>query len=76
VIGWLRGRMRNPWGKPRFLVLVTWLYLAWALLPVLVAMLFSFNQGRSRSVWQGFRFAGGGGIRVSRSSTTLSTRML
>jgi spermidine/putrescine transport system permease protein len=51
---WLRGKLGNPWGKPRFLVLVTWLYLAWALLPVLVAMLFSFNQGRSRSVWQGF----------------------
>jgi spermidine/putrescine transport system permease protein len=54
VSGRLRARVRNPWGKPRFLVLVTWLYLAWALLPVLVAMLFSFNQGRSRSVWQGF----------------------
>jgi spermidine/putrescine transport system permease protein len=51
---WLRSKLRNPWGKPRVLVLVTWLYLAWALLPVLVAMLFSFNQGRSRSVWQGF----------------------
>jgi spermidine/putrescine transport system permease protein len=46
--------MRNPWGKPRFLVAITWAYIAWALLPVLVAMLFSFNQGRSRSVWQGF----------------------
>jgi spermidine/putrescine transport system permease protein len=51
---WVRARLSNPWGKPRFLVLVTWLYLAWALLPVLVAMLFSFNNGRSRSVWQGF----------------------
>ncbi len=50
----VRARLRNPWGRPRFLVLVTWLYMAWALLPVLVAMLFSFNQGRSRSVWQGF----------------------
>jgi len=28
--------------------------MAWALLPVLVAILFSFNDGRSRSVWQGF----------------------
>ena len=46
--------LRNPWGKPRFLVLSTWLYLAWALLPVGVALLFSFNNGRSRSVWQGF----------------------
>jgi spermidine/putrescine transport system permease protein len=50
----LPARLRNPWGKPRFLVGVTWLYIAWALLPVLVAILFSFNAGRSRSVWQGF----------------------
>jgi spermidine/putrescine transport system permease protein len=46
--------LRNPWGQPRFLVGVTWLYMAWALLPVLIAMLFSFNAGKSRSVWQGF----------------------
>ena len=48
------GWVRNPWGRPRFLVAITWLYLAWALLPVLAAILFSFNDGRSRSVWQGF----------------------
>jgi spermidine/putrescine transport system permease protein len=46
--------LRNPWGRPRFLVATTWVYIAWALLPVLVAILFSFNAGRSRSVWQGF----------------------
>jgi spermidine/putrescine transport system permease protein len=50
------GWIRNPWGRPRFLGVVTWLYLAWALLPVLAAILFSFNDGRSRSVWQGFSF--------------------
>jgi spermidine/putrescine transport system permease protein len=49
-LGWLR----NPWGQPRFLVGVTWLYLAWALVPVAIAILFSFNNGKSRSVWQGF----------------------
>ena len=47
-------RLRNPWGRPRFLVAVTWTYVAWALIPVLIAILFSFNNGRSRSVWQGF----------------------
>jgi len=47
-------RLRNPWGQPRFLVLETWAYVAWALLPVVIAILFSFNAGRSRSVWQGF----------------------
>jgi spermidine/putrescine transport system permease protein len=46
--------LRNPWGEPRFLVLETWLYIAWALVPVAVAILFSFNAGKSRSVWQGF----------------------
>lgn len=47
-------RLRNPWGEPRFLVAGTWIYIAWALLPVAIAILFSFNAGRSRSVWQGF----------------------
>ena len=50
IFAWLR----NPWGQPRFLVGVTWLYLAWALVPVAIAILFSFNNGKSRSVWQGF----------------------
>jgi len=42
------------WERPRTLVAVTWAYITWALLPVGVAILFSFNAGRSRSVWQGF----------------------
>jgi ABC-type spermidine/putrescine transport system permease subunit II len=33
---------------------ITWLYVAWSLVPVLIAMAFSFNRGRSRSSWQGF----------------------
>ena len=33
---------------------MTWLYVAWSLLPVLIAIQFSFNDGRSRSTWQGF----------------------
>lgn len=46
----------DPWRAPRVLQLVTVGYLVWALLPVLIAMLFSFNSGRSRSIWQGFSF--------------------
>jgi len=42
-------RLRNPWGEPRFLVAGTWIYIAWALVPVAIAILFSFNAGRSRS---------------------------
>ena len=45
---------RNPWRKPWGLALITFLYLAWSLLPVAVAVLFSFNAGRSRVTWQGF----------------------
>jgi spermidine/putrescine transport system permease protein len=45
---------RSPWRKPWILGLVTAGYLAWSLLPVLVAVLFSFNAGRSRVTWQGF----------------------
>ena len=45
---------KNPWRKPRILEAITWLYLVWSLLPVLIAVLFSFNSGKSRSVWQGF----------------------
>jgi len=50
----LWGWLRNPWGKPRFLPLFAVTYLVWSLAPVALAVLFSFNAGRSRSVWQGF----------------------
>jgi spermidine/putrescine transport system permease protein len=52
-----RGRppfYRNPWRHPWFLEGFTWLYLVWSLVPIVVAVLFSFNNGRSQSVWQGF----------------------
>ncbi|HEX3932940.1 MAG TPA: ABC transporter permease [Nocardioides sp.] len=45
---------RNPWRKPWMLGAVTVGYLLWSLAPVLVAVLFSFNAGRSRVIWQGF----------------------
>jgi spermidine/putrescine transport system permease protein len=44
----------NPWGRPRFLAIVTWLYIVWSLLPVLLAIRFAFNSGRSRTALQGF----------------------
>jgi len=52
--GGLGGWLRDPWRRPVFLKGVTWVYLAWSILPVLIAVGFSFNAGRSRSVWQGF----------------------
>jgi spermidine/putrescine transport system permease protein len=46
--------LANPWRKHRFLAVFTWLYIMWAIVPVVIAIGFSFNAGRSRSVWQGF----------------------
>ncbi|MDF2729567.1 MAG: transporter permease [Acidimicrobiia bacterium] len=50
----LRSAITNPWGKSRMLPLVTLLYVLWSIIPVGIAVLFSFNSGRSRSTWQGF----------------------
>ena len=50
----LRGWIFNPWGKPRFLVVITWLYIIWSIVPVLIAIQFSFNASRSRTSWAGF----------------------
>jgi spermidine/putrescine transport system permease protein len=44
----------NPWRRPWFLEGFTWLYLIWSLVPIGIAVLFSFNNGKSQSVWQGF----------------------
>jgi spermidine/putrescine transport system permease protein len=52
----LRGWFSNPWGTPRWLPVVAWGYVLWSLVPVLVAVAFGFNEGRSRSAWQGFSF--------------------
>ena len=49
-----RRRGRNPWRRPIGLATWTWAYVLWMFLPVAIAVLFSFNGGRSRSVWQGF----------------------
>jgi spermidine/putrescine transport system permease protein len=46
--------LANPWGNPRFLWVFVILYLVWSIVPVLIAVQFSFNAGRSRSTWQGF----------------------
>jgi spermidine/putrescine transport system permease protein len=50
----LRGWLRNPWARPRFLVAITWAYVLWSLVPVLIAVQFSFNASRSRTEWAGF----------------------
>ena len=50
VLAWLS----NPWARARFLWAVAIAYVAWTLLPVVVAVLFSFNGTRSLTSWQGF----------------------
>jgi len=44
----------RPTRAPRVLAIFTGLYILWSLVPVVIAVLFSFNSGRSRSSWQGF----------------------
>jgi spermidine/putrescine transport system permease protein len=46
--------LTDPWRRPRLLESLVWAYLAWSILPVVLAVWFSFNAGRSRSSWQGF----------------------
>jgi spermidine/putrescine transport system permease protein len=48
--------LRNPWGRPRWLAVVTVLYILWSVVPVVLAIAFAFNAGRSRTTWQGFSF--------------------
>ena len=47
---WPRG---NPWRHPWFLEGFTWLYLLWSLAPIAIAVLFSFNKGKSQATFQG-----------------------
>ena len=49
----LRGWLRNPWGKPRFLVVFTWLYIVWSIVPVLIAVPSPSTTAGSRTVWAG-----------------------
>ncbi len=42
--------------RPFVLAAITWSYVAWSILPVLIAIQFSFNDGRSRTTWQGASF--------------------
>jgi spermidine/putrescine transport system permease protein len=44
---------RNPWRHPWILEGFTWLYLIWSLAPIAIAVLFSFNKGKSQATYQG-----------------------
>lgn len=46
--------VRNPWSRARFLWVIAIAYVVWTLLPVIIAVVFSFNSTRSLTSWQGF----------------------
>ena len=48
-----RAHARFAFRRAWLLRTITWAYLAWSLLPILVAILFSFNAGKSEAVLQG-----------------------
>jgi spermidine/putrescine transport system permease protein len=48
------GPRGNPWRRPWALEGFTWLYILWSIVPIAIAVLFSFNKGASQSTWQGF----------------------
>lgn len=52
----LVGKLRNPWAKARFLWVIVWVYIAWSLVPLLIAIRISFNRGRSLVDFQGWSF--------------------
>src|SRR5437660_4663839 len=50
-----RGRPKgNPWRRPWGMEGFAWLYIIWSIVPVAIAVLFSFNRGGSQAAWQGF----------------------
>ena len=50
----VRGWIRSPYRRPVFLQAVTVAYILWSILPVVIAILVSFNAGRSNSTVQSF----------------------
>ena len=50
VLRWLA----NPWAKARFLWAAAIAYIVWTLLPVVIAVVFSFNATRALTAWRGF----------------------
>jgi spermidine/putrescine transport system permease protein len=50
----VRTAVSNPWGKPRFLWGVGIAYVVWTMIPIVTAVVFSFNSTRSISFFTGF----------------------
>jgi len=52
--GRVRAWLANPWARPRFLWAAAIAYVVWTLVPVGIAIAFSFNSTRAQTAWQGF----------------------
>jgi spermidine/putrescine transport system permease protein len=50
----LKEWITNPWAETRFMWVVGIAYVIWMAIPVITAVLFSFNKGRSDTQWEGF----------------------
>jgi spermidine/putrescine transport system permease protein len=48
------GWIRNPWAQARFPWVVAIAYVVWTIVPVAIAVAFSFNAGKAQTTWQGF----------------------
>jgi spermidine/putrescine transport system permease protein len=53
-LAWRGAARGNPWRRPWFMEGFTWLYIIWSIVPIGIAVLFSFNKGASQATWQGF----------------------
>ncbi|MBV9604351.1 MAG: ABC transporter permease subunit [Solirubrobacterales bacterium] len=51
---WRSPVRENPWRRPWVMEGFTWLYIVWSIVPIAIAVLFSFNKGASQATWQGF----------------------
>ena len=45
---------RSPWAQARFLWIAAVAYVVWTIVPVAIAVGFSFNAGKAQTTWQGF----------------------
>jgi len=50
----LRSALSNPWGRTRFLWVIGIGYVVWTMIPIVYAIVFSFNETRSISSFTGF----------------------
>ena len=66
--GAVRRMWGNPWRGAWGLAALTWGYVAFSIVPILIAVLFSFNAGRSRTAWQGFSLRWWVGTRTAAES--------